>query len=125
MTISIVITTFNRNPQLAQTLASIRGQHFSGEVIVVDDGDLSHGYPSAKLLCDTFGAKHIQCRRPASTAFRNPALPNNIGIRAATGDILILQNAECRHLDPRTIEKLIAPVLEDPSCVAFARVTSM
>ncbi len=125
MTTSIVITTFNRNPQLARTLASIRGQRFEGEVIVVDDGDLSHGHPSAQLVCDRFGAKRISLRRPASLQFRNPSYPNNVGIRAATGSILILQNAECEHIDPKTIEKLTVPVIADPSVVTFARVVAM
>ena len=123
MTTSIVITTHNRNPQLHQTLASIRAQAFNSEIIVVDDGDLSHGYPSAKLVCETFGAKHIPCRRPASTQFRNPAYPNNLGIRAATGDVVILQNAECKHVDPETIAKLTA--LVTPGNAVFARVLSI
>jgi GT2 family glycosyltransferase len=125
MTTSIVITTFNRNPQLHQTLASIRAQGFEGEVIVVDDGDMSHGYPSARFLSENFGARWIPCRRHPSASFRNPSLPNNIGIRAASGDILILQNAECKHVDPKTIEKLTAPVVADPSAVTFARVVAV
>ena len=123
MTTSIVLTTFNRNPQLAVTLASIRAQKFEGEVIVVDDGDGAHGYPSAKLLCATFGARHILCRRPASASFRNPAYPNNVGIRAATGEVVILQNAECCHVDPETISKLTA--LVTPANAVFARVLSL
>ena len=123
--ISIVLTTFNRNPQLFQTLASIRKQGFEGEVIVVDDGDGAHGYPSARMICESFGARHIPCRRPPSAQFRNPALPNNMGIRAATSDIVILQNAECRHEDPETIAKLTAPVIANPNLVVFARVLSM
>ena len=123
MTTSIVITAFNRNPQLAQTLSSIRAQKFDGEIIVVDDGDGAHGYPSAALLCSQFGARHIPCRRPASAAFRNPSYPNNVGIRAATGGIVILQNAECKHVDPTTIEKLTALVA--PTNAVFARVLSL
>jgi glycosyl transferase family 2 len=124
MTTSIVLTTFNRNPQLHQTLASIRGQQFPGEleIIVVDDGDLRHGYPSAKLLCETFGAKWIPCRRPASQSFRNPALPNNMGIRAASGEVVILQNAECRHDAADNLTRLTA--LVTPTSAVFARVQS-
>jgi hypothetical protein len=90
---------------------------------VVDDGDLSHGYPSAKLLCDTFGARWLPCRRPASQSFRNPALPNNMGIRAAAGELILLQNAECRHDDPETISKMVS--LVTPTAAVFARVTAM
>ena len=121
---SIIITTFNRNAQLANTLASIRGQQVSDlEVIVVDDGDLSHGNPSAKMLCEAYGARHIPLRRPTSAQFRNPSYPNNVGIRAATGDVVILQNAECRHVDPKTIEKLTTLVTDNNA--VFARVVAL
>ena len=124
--ISIVITAFNRNPQLFQTLTSIRRQQVSDlDIVVVDDGDGAHGYPSARMICESFGVRHIPCRRPPSAQFRNPALPNNMGIRAATSDIVILQNAECRHEDPETIAKLTAPVIANPNLVVFARVLSM
>lgn len=123
MTTSVVLTTFNRNAQLAATLFSIRRQGFDGEVIVVDDGDGTHGQPSARLVCDTFQARHIPLRRSASAQFRNPSLPNNVGIRVATGDIVILQNAECKHVDPQTIEKL--NVLVTPTNAVFARVIAL
>ena len=119
---SIVITTYNRNPQLFQTLVSIRRQGFDGEVIVVDNGDLSIGHPSAQLVCEAHGVRRIALHRPPSTVFRNPAYPMNVGIRAATGDIVILQNAECRHEDLRTIEKLTA--LVTPANAVFARVVA-
>lgn len=124
MITSIVITTYNRNPQLAVMLASIHRQQVEDlEVIVVDDGDLSHGHPSARLVCESYGARHIPCRRPPSSSFRNPAYPSNVGIRAASGGIVILQNAECKHVDPRAIEKLTA--LVTPANAVFARVVAL
>jgi hypothetical protein len=89
----------------------------------VDDGDLSLGHPSARFRCDAFSARHIPCRRPASSSFRNPALPNNIGIHAASGEVVILQNAECRHEDPAAIEKLVS--LVTPTAAVFAHVTAL
>ena len=121
--ISIVITTYNRNSQLFQTLASIRRQGFDGEVIVVDNGDLSIGHPSAQLVCEAHGARRIALHRPPSTAFRNPAYPNNVGIRAASGEVVILQNAECRHVDPDTISKLVAAVTSTNA--VFAHVVAL
>ena len=123
MTTSIIITTFNRNDQLACTLASIRRQGFDGEIIVVDDGDGRHGHPPARFLCEQFDVVYIPCRRSPSVSFRNPAYPNNVGIRAAAGDVVILQNAECRHVDPQAIEKLTSMVTEGNA--VFARVTAL
>jgi hypothetical protein len=130
--ISIVITAFNRNPQLHKTLTSIARQKHEGEldVIVVDDGDGRHGHPPARFLCEQFGARYISCRRPASIHFRNPSLPNNIGIRAASGDVVILQNAECCHEDPDTIQRLSEPVFAAlasslPQVATFAHVIAL
>ncbi len=131
-TVSIVISTFNRNPQLARTLASIARQisslPYPCEVIVVDDGDGRHGHPSARFLCEQFGARWLPCRRPASAAFRNPSLPNNMGIRAASGEVVILQNAECEHQSPDTVARLVAAVLDAPSsrpAAVFAHVLAL
>jgi GT2 family glycosyltransferase len=125
---SIVITTYNRNPQLFQTLVSIRRQGFDGEVIVVDNGDLSIGHPSAQLVCEAHGVRHIALHRPPSAVFRNPSYPMNVGIRAATGEVVILQNAECLHVDPRAIAKLssivLVPASSSPRAV-FARVVAL
>lgn len=124
MTTSIILTTFNRNALLARTLASIQRQQVPDiEVIVVDDGDLSHGNPSAKLVCETYGARHAPCRRPPSPYFRNPAYPNNVGIRAASGEVVILQNAECLHVDSDTIVELVAAVTSTNA--VFARVIAL
>ena len=61
--------------------------------------------------------------RPQSTTFRNPSLPNNVGIRRSKGDIVILQNAECKHVDPNTIEKLSNAVTD--TNVVFAKVMAL
>lgn len=127
-----MISAFNRNVQLASTLDSIIRQipslPYSLEVIVVDDGDASHGHPPARFLCEQFSGagvplRYIPCRRPASSQFRNPSFPNNVGIRAAQGDVIILQNAECRHDDPDVIQKLVSSVT--PTRVVFAHVRAL
>lgn len=118
--VSIVITTFNRPHQLRATLNSINAQGFKNlEILVIDDGT-DEETPS---VCKDFGALYIKVNRPVSTTYRNPALPNNIGIRHATGDIIILQNAECKHVDPATIQKLSGAVTDKNA--VFAKVVSL
>lgn len=116
--VSIVITTFNRPELLRPTLESFRAQVYKDyEVIVVDDGT----DPYTKGICDELDAEYIKLRN--TTGHRNPAYPNNVGIRRAAGDIIILQNAECKHVDPNTIEKL-AKAVNDSNAV-FARVMGL
>lgn len=119
MSVSIVMTTFNRPHLLRETLDSIDMQDYQDEIIVVDDGtdELTEG------ICREYLATYIKLNRPQSETYRNQAWPLNVGIRAATGDIIIQQNAECKHIDPKTIEKLTARVT-DTNCV-FARVTAL
>ena len=116
--VSIVITTFNRPQLLRKTLASIVRQAYKDfEIIVVDDGTDTE----TKDICNAYGAEYIKLRDTAGP--RNPAYPNNVGVRIARGEIIILQNAECEHIDPQTIEKLSSAITDNN--VVFARVISI
>jgi glycosyltransferase involved in cell wall biosynthesis len=118
--ISLVMTTFNRPNQLHRTLESIRRQLISDlEIIVVDDGmdDIT------PQVCRLFGATYFKICRPLTAVVRTPAVPNNFGIRHSHGDIVVLQNAECMHIDPRTIEKLGVRVTDNNA--VFARVIAL
>ena len=118
--ISIVMTTFNRAAQLNNTLESImRQQHPDIEIIVVDDGCDA----LTPQICKHYPIQHIRLSRPHSAAYRNPCIPNNIGIRRAKGEIIILQNAECMHVDANTIERM-ANLVTDKNAV-FAKVLAL
>ena len=130
---SIVMTAYNRANLLAITLDTIRQQEFKDyEIIVVQDDDgnekLSIGReaPNAtEEVCKHFNVdKFIRRVRPAKATFSNPAIPNNIGLKAAEGEVVILQNAECRHMPVSVIENLTTHVL-DTQGVVFAAVRSL
>src|SRR5579859_5787555 len=88
--VSVVLTTYKRDSLLLKTLASIHGEC---EVIVVDDANSQQ----TKFICKGLATYIPRIGRP-DVAFSNPAVPINIGLKAATGDIVILQNAECEHV---------------------------
>lgn len=118
--VSIVITTLNRPKQLRNTLNSIFQQEYKNlEVIIVDDGNDSE----TKTICQRHNIRRIELNPTSSIRVRNPALPNNIGIREARGEIVVLQNAECQHLDPHTIRKLVDAVTDTNA--VFAKVTGI
>lgn len=101
--VSVVMTAYRRPLLLEKTLFSIGMQNFPDkEVIVVEDGDNNDG---TRTVCSTYGAKYLQRLHRPGVRYSNPAIPNNIGIRAAQGDVIILQNAEVEH-QGETIEKL-------------------
>jgi glycosyltransferase involved in cell wall biosynthesis len=102
--VSIVMTAYKRAPQLKSTLKSIFSQTFKDfEVIVVEDG--SDG-GNTQAVCECFPVKYFQRTRRPGIVYSNPAVPMNIGIKRAEGEITILQNAECRHFSPELIWEL-------------------
>lgn len=116
--VSIVLTTYNRAPLLSETLKSIKAQAFKDyEIIVVDDGT----DPETPALCKSYDLTYIHVGRKG--IYRNPVQPINIGLRRASGDIVILQNAECKHSNPNTIELLSGAVNENN--VVFALVMDL
>ncbi len=117
---SIVITTCNRPKQLKATLESIAQQMYKNlEIVVVDDG-FDEETPS---ICSAHNVQYVKMNRPWTGWFRNPSRPNNVGIRRTKGDIIILQNAECKHVDSNTIEKLANAVTD--TNVVFTRVSAL
>jgi glycosyltransferase involved in cell wall biosynthesis len=96
--ISIVTSYYNRKDLFYQTLKSITKSSYSNfELIVVDDGsdtnhrleDLSPEFPFMKIIRIEKNDKW----------YVNPCIPFNIGIKSVVGDIIILQNPECYHIN--------------------------
>ncbi|MGL6039432.1 MAG: glycosyltransferase family 2 protein [Soonwooa sp.] len=95
--ISIVTAYYNRRELFLRTLESIAKTKYDGdfEVIAVDDGsrneerleDLKKDFPFLKII-------YLD---PTKKWYHNSCIPFNIGIRAAKGDKIILQNPECYH----------------------------
>lgn len=125
--VSIILTTYNRARLLKTTLASFMYQKFKDyEVIVVDDGTDDQ----TKRVCENFAeamngrasVRYIRNVREPGSHYSNPAIPNNIGIKSAEGEILIIQNAECQHFG-EVIQQLTEGV-NDKTCV-FASVEAL
>lgn len=76
MRMSIIMTPYQREQQLAWTLDSIKRQGRDVEIIIVPD-DRDH----------------------SQQAWLNPAPLLNEATRQSTGDVIIQQNAECKHIN--------------------------
>lgn len=97
MKISIVLAYVNRKRLFCETLKSVaKTKHNDFEVIAVDDCSL----PEERIedFLSDFSFLKIIRLEPENKWYVNTCIPYNIGIRAATGDIIILQNAECLHV---------------------------
>lgn len=95
---SVIITHFNRQEQLFNTLNSLLTyvSKYNFEVIIVDDGS---DIPLTKKLFLSYNFPINIINIPKKTkTWVNPCIAYNKGIRASTGDIIILQNAEIIHV---------------------------
>jgi glycosyltransferase involved in cell wall biosynthesis len=88
--ISIVMSYYNRQVLLDKTLESIHASEVKDyELIIVDDAS------DVPVVCDE--AKIIRIERKDKW-WHNPCIPYNMGFKAATGDIVVIQNPECYHV---------------------------
>lgn len=98
MKISIVTSYYNRKPQFINTLKTIQrsSQIDNVEVIVVDDCSS----PEHQLLDipEQFPFVKVITLKSEDRWYTNPCVPFNVGIKAATGDVIVLQNPECLHV---------------------------
>jgi 2-polyprenyl-3-methyl-5-hydroxy-6-metoxy-1,4-benzoquinol methylase len=115
--VSLVMSSFSRANLLRQGLRSIiqYKPDFPIEIVVVNDGLENDG---TKEVCDTFnGALDIKYvftgqRHTTELIKRCPSIPNNIAIKQATGDIVILTCPEIVHLN-QCLLPMVLPLLEN------------
>lgn len=94
MTVSLIISTYNRPEALAKVLASVAGQtHAPNEILIADDG-------STELTRNLIDKWNSQSRVPVShiwhphEGFRKTIILNKT-IRAAQGDYIIFLDGDC------------------------------
>jgi GT2 family glycosyltransferase len=125
--ISVVMTAYKRPALLKNTLASIASQtRRPNQVVVVEDGFDGGETLDVCALAKSQGLPveyHCRRKRP-NLGYSNPAIPKNIGIKRATGDILIIQCAEVMYTAPNDIENLVRPIEENSHVSTFATVSA-
>lgn len=95
--ISIVTGYFNRKQLFYETLKSIsRSEYKDFELIAVDD--CSSPEHRIEDLVAEFPFLKIIRQEKESKWYINPCVTFNIGLREAKGDIIVLQNPECLHV---------------------------
>jgi glycosyltransferase involved in cell wall biosynthesis len=96
--VSIVMTYYDRLDQLKKTLQSFQHHKYTNfEVIIIDDGS-----EEEPLTHDLFHEYNFQIKvisMPTIKEYANPSVPFNVGFAAVKGDIIIIQNSECLHVD--------------------------
>lgn len=110
MSVSIIMTPWNRTRLLSNTLDSIFRQRYPDlQIIVVEDRPTEF---STEALCHKHGLEYA-CRKSSFEEWTNPAALLNYGLKRAKGEIIILQNAECKYETEDGIARLVSDVERD------------
>lgn len=95
---SIIMTYCDRLEQLNNTLRSFEFHKYSDiEVIIVDDG--SKIEPISEKMFSSFTFPIYVINMPIKKVYYNPSVPFNVGFSKCKGEKIIIQNAECLHLE--------------------------
>jgi len=99
MKISIIVTTYNRANHLNRGLYTVLSQDIDlHEVIIIDDGGNDHTAKIVDNLRDQFPKRNIKYIYNHNFGYTNCCLAKNIGIRQATGELLIFTEPEVLHI---------------------------
>jgi glycosyltransferase involved in cell wall biosynthesis len=117
MKISIVMAYYNRKELLRNTLDTIAMSKHSPEIIIVDDASNEDNRIEDIVDCSELDINLIRVE-PEEKTWSNTCIPYNMGIRAATGDVIMIQNAENLHIGD-VISHVISNITEG-IYIAFA-----
>jgi glycosyltransferase involved in cell wall biosynthesis len=111
--LSVIIPVFNEKETVAEIIARVKAADIDGlekEVIVVDDGS-SDG--TSRILAGIPGIRLVTLERNRGKGYAVRA-----GFREATGDILLIQDADLEY-DPDQYARLIKPLLDGTHRVVY------
>ena len=113
MNLSVVIPVYNEVENIGEILKRVQSTNLASEIIIVDDGSQDGTRDTLKRLDGEEGVRVILHERNQG---KGAAVIT--GLRAAQGDILLIQDADLEY-DPRDYPVLLQPIEEGKADVVY------
>ncbi|MEO8357762.1 MAG: glycosyltransferase family 2 protein [Chloroflexota bacterium] len=113
MNLSVVIPVYNEVDNVREILRRVQALKLANEIIVVDDGSTDG---TRNILKELDGKENVRVLLHDRNKGKGAAVMT--GLRAAQGDLLLIQDADLEY-DPRDYPELLKPLIEDIADVVY------